>query len=91
MTSKIKQAIIPVEEQIKIMADSAPVLIWISGVDKLCYFFNAGWLRFLEVGRWNRNMVMAGPKAFIPMIWSAVLKFISIRLMKEKSLKWNTV
>lgn len=38
--------LIPVEEQFKIMADSAPVLIWISGQDKLCYFFNAGWLRF---------------------------------------------
>lgn len=36
----------PLEEQFKIMADSAPVLIWISGLDKLCYFFNAGWLRF---------------------------------------------
>ncbi|PTS96361.1 hypothetical protein DBR11_19255 [Pedobacter sp. HMWF019] len=40
------QPIIPVEEQFKIMADSAPVLIWVSGTDKLCYFFNAGWLRF---------------------------------------------
>lgn len=38
--------IIPVEEQFKIMADSAPVLIWIAGTDKLCYFFNAGWLKF---------------------------------------------
>ena len=28
------------------MADNAPVLIWVSGTDKLCYFFNAGWLRF---------------------------------------------
>ena len=37
---------IPVEEQFKIMANKAPVLIWISGVDKLCYFFNEGWLRF---------------------------------------------
>lgn len=37
---------ISVEEQFKIMADTAPVLIWISGLDKLCYFFNAGWLRF---------------------------------------------
>jgi PAS domain S-box-containing protein len=37
---------IPVEEQFKIMADNAPVLIWIAGTDKLCYFFNAGWLRF---------------------------------------------
>lgn len=41
-----EQPIIPIEEQFRIMADSAPVLIWISGVDKLCYFFNAGWLRF---------------------------------------------
>lgn len=38
--------IIPIEEQFRIMADTAPVLIWIANVDKLCYFFNAGWLRF---------------------------------------------
>jgi PAS domain S-box-containing protein len=38
--------IIPIEEQFKIMADTAPVLIWISNVDKLCYYFNASWLRF---------------------------------------------
>lgn len=37
---------IAIEEQFKIMADSAPVLIWISGTDKLCYFFNQGWLNF---------------------------------------------
>src|SRR5450755_709518 len=36
----------PDKEQFRIMADSAPVLIWIAGTDKLCYFFNAGWLRF---------------------------------------------
>lgn len=34
------------EEQFKIIADTAPVLIWMSGVDKLCYFFNTGWLNF---------------------------------------------
>jgi PAS domain S-box-containing protein len=38
--------IIPIEEQFRIMADTAPVLIWIANVDKLCYFFNAGWLRY---------------------------------------------
>jgi PAS domain S-box-containing protein len=38
--------IIPVEEQFAIMADHAPVLIWISGPDKLCYFFNAGWFKY---------------------------------------------
>jgi len=37
---------IPIEEQFKVMADTAPVLIWISGTDKLCYFFNQGWLGF---------------------------------------------
>jgi PAS domain S-box-containing protein len=37
---------IPIEEQFRIMADNAPVLIWISDVDKLCYFFNKGWLDF---------------------------------------------
>jgi PAS domain S-box-containing protein len=41
-----KQQPIPNEEEFKIMADYAPVMIWISGVDKLRYFFNAGWLRF---------------------------------------------
>jgi len=28
------------------MADSAPALIWMSGTDKLCVFFNRGWLDF---------------------------------------------
>lgn len=37
---------IVIEEQFRMMADSAAVLIWISGTDKLCYYFNAGWLGF---------------------------------------------
>lgn len=35
-----------IEAQFRIMADNAPVMIWISGTDKLCYFFNQGWLNF---------------------------------------------
>ena len=34
------------EERFRNLADSAPVLIWISGPDKLCTFFNKGWLEF---------------------------------------------
>jgi PAS domain S-box-containing protein len=34
------------EERFRIVADAAPVLIWMSGVDKLCIFFNKPWLEF---------------------------------------------
>ncbi|HTB51808.1 MAG TPA: PAS domain S-box protein [Ferruginibacter sp.] len=34
------------EQRFKAIADSAPVMIWMSGTDKLCYFFNKGWLDF---------------------------------------------
>src|SRR4029077_1764237 len=34
------------EERFRIVADAAPVLIWMSGVDKLCTFFNRTWLEF---------------------------------------------
>ncbi|GGB77710.1 PAS domain-containing sensor histidine kinase [Dyadobacter sediminis] len=34
------------EERFKVIANIAPVLIWLAGPDKLCYFFNKGWLDF---------------------------------------------
>ena len=34
------------EERFRNMADTAPVMIWVSGPDKLCSFFNKGWLTF---------------------------------------------
>jgi PAS domain S-box-containing protein len=34
------------EERFRIMADTAPVMIWMSGTDKLCTFFNKTWLDF---------------------------------------------
>ncbi|HEX8551167.1 MAG TPA: PAS domain S-box protein [Abditibacteriaceae bacterium] len=34
------------EERFRSMADTAPVLIWMSGLDKLCYFFNKAWFEF---------------------------------------------
>ncbi|MEQ9550854.1 MAG: GAF domain-containing protein [Coleofasciculus sp. G3-WIS-01] len=34
------------EARFRTMADSAPVLLWMSGTDGLCTFFNQGWLKF---------------------------------------------
>ena len=34
------------ERRFRLVANSAPVMIWMSGPDKLCTFFNEGWLDF---------------------------------------------
>ena len=34
------------EQRFRNMADTAPVMIWVSGPDKLCTFFNKTWLTF---------------------------------------------
>jgi PAS domain S-box-containing protein len=34
------------EERFRLVANAAPVLIWMAGVDKRCTYFNQGWLEF---------------------------------------------
>jgi PAS domain S-box-containing protein len=34
------------QQRFQMMADTAPVMIWMSGTDKLCTFFNRQWLEF---------------------------------------------
>jgi PAS domain S-box-containing protein len=41
-----EEALSESEERFRIVADAAPVFIWMSGVDKLCTFFNKPWLEF---------------------------------------------
>jgi PAS domain S-box-containing protein len=43
---KMEEELRESEERFRIMANTAPVMIWMSGPDKLCTFFNKGWLDF---------------------------------------------
>ena len=44
--NRISDALRESEERFRTMADTAPVMIWVSGTDKLCNYFNKGWLEF---------------------------------------------
>jgi two-component system, LuxR family, sensor kinase FixL len=43
---RAEEALHESEERFRGMANTAPVMIWMSGADKLCSFFNKGWLDF---------------------------------------------
>jgi PAS domain S-box-containing protein len=58
-----EQAMRESEERFRLTADAAPVLIWMSGTDKLCTWFNQPWLAFTgrpmerELGNgWTENV-----------------------------------
>ncbi len=44
-----EQALRESEQKLRVVTDATPVMIWLSGTDKLCYHFNKSWLDF--VGR----------------------------------------
>jgi len=37
------------EQRFRVITEASPIMVWMSGTDKLCYYFNKGWLDF--VGR----------------------------------------
>lgn len=39
-------ALLESEQRFRTMADAAPVYIWLSGIDRQCYYFNQPWLEF---------------------------------------------
>jgi PAS domain S-box-containing protein len=43
---RVERSLLETEARFRIAADQAPVMIWISGVDKLCTYFNKPWLDF---------------------------------------------
>jgi PAS domain S-box-containing protein len=57
------QALRESEQRYRVVTDAAPIMVWMSGLDKLCYYFNKGWLDFVgrplerEVGHgWAENV-----------------------------------
>jgi len=60
---RTEQALRESEQRYQAVTDASPVMIWMSGADKLCYYFNKGWLDFVghvlehEVGNgWAQNI-----------------------------------
>ena len=43
---RAEQALRESEERFRLVANTAPVMIWMSGPDKLCTYFNQQWLEF---------------------------------------------
>jgi len=56
----------------------SPVLIWMSGKDKLCTYFNQQWLEFTGQSLSSRS-ANAGPMGYIPMMSNAVSPCIQHR------------
>ncbi|MBD2517322.1 response regulator [Nostoc sp. FACHB-973] len=46
LRKQAEEALRESEQRFRLMADSAPTLIWMSGIDKLCHYFNKTWLDF---------------------------------------------
>jgi PAS domain S-box-containing protein len=46
---QVEQALRESEQRFRVITDASPIMVWMAGTDKLCYYFNKGWLDF--VGR----------------------------------------
>ncbi|RCJ20276.1 histidine kinase [Nostoc sp. ATCC 43529] len=46
LRKQAQEALRESEERFRLMADSAPTLIWMAGIDKSCNYFNKTWLDF---------------------------------------------
>jgi PAS domain S-box-containing protein len=59
-----EQALRESEQRFRVITDASPIMVWMAGTDKLCYYFNKGWLDFVgrtleqESGNgWTQNLL----------------------------------
>ena len=59
----VENALRQSEQQLRVITEATPVMIWLAGTDKLCYYFNKSWLDFVgrtiqqEIGNgWAENV-----------------------------------
>jgi PAS domain S-box-containing protein len=67
------------EQRFRVITDASPIMVWMAGTDKLCYYFNKGWLDFVgrtleqESGNgWTENV---HPDDFDPCLQKYVSNF----------------
>jgi PAS domain S-box-containing protein len=42
-----EQALRESEQRFRVITEAAPIMVWMAGTDKLCFYFNKGWLDFV--------------------------------------------
>ena len=81
-----EEALLESEMRFRVVADAAPVMIWMSGPDKDGVFFNKGWLEF--TGRpLDKSWARDGWKGFTRKTWRTVLRFAGLPLADANPLR----
>ena len=84
----VDEALRESEADSRTMANTAPVMIWMSDPDKLCNFLNKGWLDF--TGRsLEQASATVGRRESTPMTLIIALEYTLTLSMRDKSLRWN--
>ena len=76
------------EARFRNVADTAPVLIWMSDTDKLRTFFNKGWLD-LPGAPWHRNSAKVGQKQCMPRTSLIAWGFTGMPSTQDNRLLWS--
>jgi PAS domain-containing protein len=77
------------EERFRNMADTAPVLIWVSGPDRHFTFFNRRWMDFIGSSN-DQDLRTSWPRVFIPPIWTGASPAMILLLQPAGAFRPNS-